>query len=260
MSRSNDKLDISSSLDKGLTLLLELANNAEEMGITELSNKTLLPVSTISRILTTLVRRGFVIQNPTSKKYGIGFVLQKFMNIGNNKTILKNISQKILVDLRDSTGETALIYVRNGLYREHVFSIESLQELKTTSPVNNLAPLYTGSASRVLWAFDSDDKIIELLDNIELTRLTDKTICDKAALLNEAALIRTRGYAVSHGERNKGVGGISAPVFGFSGAVIAAVSVSFPMTRFDNKLEEKIVPQVLQAAKKISHYYNLRVN
>ncbi|WP_241989294.1 IclR family transcriptional regulator [Cryobacterium serini] len=59
-----------------------------------------------------------------------------------------------------------------------------------------------------------------------------------ASLLNEVAHIRQRGYATVDEEFEKGVVGVSAPVFDFRRNIIAAINVSAPKTRLGTHLNE----------------------
>ena len=56
-------------------------------------------------------------------------------------------------------------------------------------------------------------------------RFTDTTITDPDDLRRELASIRERGYALSNGERDVGVRGVAAPMFGPDGRVTAGISV-----------------------------------
>ena len=64
-------------------------------------------------------------------------------------------------------------------------------------------------------------------------------------------LIRSRGWAQSHEERERGVASVSAPVFGPAGMLIAAVSVSGPVTRIRPATAKEFAPAVLEAAREI---------
>jgi DNA-binding IclR family transcriptional regulator len=99
-----------------------------------------------------------------------------------------------LARLREETGESVQLYVRDGDARVCVESLESPHELRTIVPVGARLPLGAGSAGRVL---SGDSK---------------------------------RAWVESVAERQAGVASVSAPVT-VSGQVLAAVSVSGPIER-----------------------------
>jgi DNA-binding IclR family transcriptional regulator len=121
----------------------------------------------------------------------------------------------VLERLRDATGESAQLYLRRGDVRVCIAAAERRSGLRDTVPVGAELPLTAGSAGQVLLAWSPDDP---LLDAAAFT----------ARVLAE---VRRRGWATSVGEREAGVGSVSAPVRDATGAVVAAVSVSGPLER-----------------------------
>ena len=63
-------------------------------------------------------------------------------------------------------------------------------------------------------------------------------VTDFDSLWAEISLIRRRGYAIVDEEFEKGVVGVSAPVFDFRGTIIAAINVSAPKTRLGGRFDE----------------------
>jgi DNA-binding IclR family transcriptional regulator len=111
---------------------------------------------------------------------------------------LHEAARPALTDLRDVTGESTQLYLRDGDNRVCVAATESLHGLRTIVPVGAVLPIDRGSAGKVL--------------------------------RGELAALR-RGWAESVGEREAGVASVSAPIFDRSGEIRAAISVSGPIER-----------------------------
>jgi DNA-binding IclR family transcriptional regulator len=120
--------------------------------------------------------------------------------------------------LRDDTGESVQLYVRDGDRRVCALSLESPHGLRTIVPLGASLPLDRGSAGRVL------------LD-------------DPAS--------RRRGWAESVEEREPGVASVSAPVFDAAGSVLAAVSVSGPIPRTSRSPGRRYGARVAAAARAV---------
>ncbi len=120
-----------------------------------------------------------------------------------------------LAELRDTTGESAQLYVRDGDHRVCVASLESPHGLRTIVARGASLPLHLGSGGRVLSGESSP-----------------------------------LGYLVSIGEREAGVASVSAPV-GRGEAVLAAVSVSGPVERLTRDPGPAFGPAVAAAARAI---------
>ncbi|GJM38512.1 MAG: IclR family transcriptional regulator [Acidimicrobiales bacterium] len=128
-----------------------------------------------------------------------------------------------LTALRDTTGESAQLYVRDGDSRICVASLESPHGLRTIVATGAALPLDQGSGGRVL-----------------------------------AGEVGDGGYVVSIGEREAGVASVSAPVTS-SGAVVAAVSVSGPIERLSRDPGPTFGPPVVVAAAAIARAAGLSV-
>src|SRR5207244_3543536 len=98
---------------------------------------------------------------------------------------------------------------------------------------------------KLLLAFLVDDERRQLLDQLRLVPLTDRTITDRRRLETELDEIEHRGYATSRGERAAGVASLSAPIFAGDGRILAALSVIGPDTRLTDAAMTRIRPALL---------------
>ena len=142
----------------------------------------------------------------------------------------------VLLQLRDSTGESAQVFRRQGDSRVCVASAERPVGLRDTIPVGTQLSMKAGSAAQVLLAWEDHER---LLEGLKGARFTPTVL----------AGVRRRGWGQSLGEREPGVASVSAPVRGPSGRVIAAVSISGPierLTRQPGRLHADVVCQAAQ--------------
>lgn len=145
----------------------------------------------------------------------------------------------IVARLRDESGESAQLYVREGSARVCLVAAERAHGLRDTVPVGARLPMTAGSGAQVLAAWSTDSEIGELLAGAAYTPRT-------------LAEVRRRGWAQSVGEREPGVASVSAPVRDRSGAVVAAISVSGPIERIGRRPGIALAPRVLAAAAALS--------
>jgi DNA-binding IclR family transcriptional regulator len=145
----------------------------------------------------------------------------------------------ILVRLRDQTGESAQLFRRQGDHRLCVASVERPAGLRDTIPVSSTLTMQAGSAAQVLLAWEDPERMHRGLRGARFN----------ASML---AAVRRRGWAQSVGEREPGVGSVSAPVRAPSGRVVAAVSVSGPLERLTRQPGRLHAPAVLAAAERLS--------
>jgi DNA-binding IclR family transcriptional regulator len=159
--------------------------------------------------------------------------------LGRGVADLAELAGRHLVTLRDTSGESAQFYVRDGASRVCVAAAERAHGLRDTVPVGARLPLTAGSAAHALLAFAPADEVTPLLPSASFTA---RTLLD----------VRRRGWAHSVAEREPGVASLSAPVRDAAGAVLGAVSISGPVERLGRRPAPEVVGAVLEAAGAIS--------
>ncbi|MGH3168265.1 MAG: IclR family transcriptional regulator [Trebonia sp.] len=211
-----------------------------------------LPASTAQRLLASLVRESFL--ERAGGGYFPGRRLVRWRAEGAGQRLLTPLAQPILDRLRDETGETALLFVRDGLARAIIAIAPTRHAVVYALFPGQLLPLHAGSSGRVLLAFDPEGEEEQL--RAGLPGYTAATITDPERLRASLAEVRAQGYAVSSEERAEGAAAASAPVFGpgdtQSGQLIAALGIAGPTQRLDAASLDRWRPAVLRAGRELS--------
>lgn len=150
------------------------------------------------------------------------------------------IAGPVLAALRDTTGESAQLYRRQGDVRVCVAAAERASGLRDTVPVGSALPMTAGSAAQILLAWEEPDKLHQGLKGAKFSAAT-------------LSAVRRRGWAQSVAERESGVASVSAPVRSPAGRVVAAVSVSGPIERLGRAPGRLHAAAVVAAGEKVSH-------
>ncbi|WP_373294966.1 IclR family transcriptional regulator [Streptomyces fuscichromogenes] len=126
-----------------------------------------------------------------------------------------------LAELCRRTSTVATLAVHDGGDSVCLLSLPGEAELQgVLMEAGRRLPLHATSSGLVLLAQASVSLQDEICDG-PLHACTAATITDGAALRSCLAMVRRDGYAVVRGAFTEGRGGISAPVFGGDGAVVA---------------------------------------
>ena len=201
--------------------------------------------TTAHRLIKSLEAHGFLMFNAG---YRLGPRLMRLAVSATQGLPLKDLAHPVLEKLAAMTGESAQLYIRDGHRRLCIDAVQSASELRTIVDVGAGLPLAAGSAGKVLLAFATHDLQKQVSNDIE--RFTDDTP-DETTLRRDLARIRKLGWGWSAGERESGVGSVSAPVRDAGGYVIAAVSVSGPISRIGRISAKSYAGAVVEAAKEI---------
>jgi DNA-binding IclR family transcriptional regulator len=213
------------AVDRAARLLTEVVHAADPMTFTGLSAATGLAKSTTSRLLLALERNGLV-RRDDHGRFLPGEMFVSFAWRGGAEAGLVAVAQPFLERLGKATDETINLGVVSGGLVEQIAQVDSTYFIGGTNWVGLSVPLHCSALGKVLLAYGTAQLPAERLE-----RRTDKTITSEAALRAELAGVRARGYAITDEELEPGLIAVAAPVHGFDGAVIAALSVSAPTTR-----------------------------
>jgi DNA-binding IclR family transcriptional regulator len=220
------------SLDRAFDLLEALAGG-QELGVTELAQRTELVPSTVHRLLATLTKRGYVAQSTDTGRYRLGYKVAEIAGgLEQGLARLRAVTRPHLERISAQTGESVNLVVLDGERVVYVDQVEGTRRVRMFTAVGTAALAHTTGSGKAILAFGEPDAARALYAGREpLERLTPSTLVTVAALEEDFARIRARGYALDEEEHELGVGCIAAPVFDDAGRPVAAISVSGPTTR-----------------------------
>jgi DNA-binding IclR family transcriptional regulator len=215
-------------LDKAVVILSFLSESGPAT-LAEVVGGTGLPRPTAHRLLSALEAHRLVGRD--GGRYSLGIRLLGWGS-GAVGLDLVEAARPVLAALRDETGESTQLYVREGDLRVCVASFERAGGgLRDIVPVGAVLPLDRGSGGKVFLAWAE-----ESLSGGDATELEE---------------IRDRGWAESVAEREVGVASVSAPVFDPKGELGAAVCASGPASRLGEHPGERLARPVVAAAREI---------
>jgi DNA-binding IclR family transcriptional regulator len=201
-------------LDKAVAVLHAVAESPA--GLADLQGRLAMPRATVHRLAAALEQHGLLRRDDVGR-YELGLGLVSLGQAATERFPLVDVSRTVLHELRDATGESVQLFVREGAQRRCVVSLESPHGLRWIVPQGSLLPLEVGSAGRVLSGGPSK-----------------------------------HGWVQSVGEREAGVASVSAPVSARDGSTIAAVSVSGPIERLTRRPGTRFGAAVIAAADRIT--------
>lgn len=203
-------------LDKAVRVLAAVEHRP--LDLAGLVATTGLPRATAHRLAAALEAHGLVRRDDRGR-FVPGLRLVALGRAASTALRLPEVAGPALERLRETTGESVQLYVREGATRVCVASLESPHGLRTIVPLGASLPLPAGSAGRILAG--------------------DEAPSDQVA------------WVESVGEREPGVASVSAPVRDDRGEIVAAVSVSGPIDRMGEAPGPRHGTEVVAAARRI---------
>jgi len=214
------------SLHKVLDVI-EVVARVGSAGTRELSSLTGFPPPTIHRIVSTLVGRHYLKQDPVSKKLSLSI---RFLELGTSvqqQFKLPTLARPHLERLMEQTKESVNLAIQDGdyaVYLDHVQSPYSMLRLFTKPGAR--VPLYCTGVGKMFLSTWTEPQVRAYLARTQLRAQTIHTVVKPDQMLEELRRVRQQGFAIDNEETEEGVRCVAALALNHKGEPEAAVSIS----------------------------------
>jgi DNA-binding IclR family transcriptional regulator len=240
------------SIIRACNILRCLSKDKAHFKISEIARQLQIDRSTTYRILLSLGRCGLVEKDEKTGEYSLGVAAFEIGNDYLRRMDFIQISKPIMADLALKVQETVHLAVLSDTEIVYVDKVDSPRSLGVMSKIGQRAPVYCTALGKVLLAFQAEEELSRITNDIKLRPFTRNTITSRNRLIKELREIRKRGYALDQREYEKEVECIAAPIRNHLGNAIAALSISGPQRKLNTPQEKKFTIQVMKAAALIS--------
>jgi IclR family transcriptional regulator, acetate operon repressor len=243
------------SLERALDLLELLADSGGVLGLSQLSSSSGLPLTTIHRLMGTLVRMGYV-RRGGSRRYVLG---PRLIRLGETASqMLGSWVKSHLAELVELTGETANLAMLEGGSVVYLAQIPGRHSMRMfTEPGRRVDPHCT-AVGKAMLAQLPETQVRDILRRTGMTARTANTITDPDLLIAHLGVIRRQGYAVDEGEQEVGVRCVAVAIP--DAPTTAAISVSGPQARLNEATLKTIAPALQRIAADLSKDFNAEEN
>jgi DNA-binding IclR family transcriptional regulator len=237
------------SVERAAELLEAVASADEPASAPELADRAGLNRSTGWRILATLERHGLVDRDRETGRYSIGPAVVRLAAASRHEALARR-GQPLLRRLAEETGETVNLATPHRLDLVYVSQVQA-PHVVTANWLGRHVVLHATSTGKAFLAWLPDEERGQALAP-PLERYTDATVTDRAALEAELGAVRRRGYAVSRGELEAALWGVSAAALDSRGWPLAVVSAWGPESRIRAQGLRRLGQATAAAAKELA--------
>lgn len=198
------------AVDRALALVCAFQDDEGPVGLTEISRRVGLSMTTALRLLQTLEGQGFVQRLPAGG-YLLGATLLLLGERFRRSLKLENYILPALERLRAESAESAVFFVRDGNQRRCVYRLDSPHLVRAYAPIGEVFPLGHGAHGRALIALGGPERNTE-----------------------------GQGHplpVITRSERHPDLAAIAAPVLNAAGEVVGSIGISVPLYRFTPEVE-----------------------
>ncbi|MCP4361123.1 MAG: IclR family transcriptional regulator [Chloroflexi bacterium] len=242
------------TLARGLRVFMAFTPERPEASLTDISALLEVDPSTASRFAYTLETLGFLERDKETKLYRVSPKTYALTTSLTGPRNLRKVSLPFLEVLRDTTGETVILGVRDTAEIAVIEVVETKHSLAPRGWVGGRVPIHCSALGKAMLAHLPHDGVIRLLDTISLTPYTKNSIINRPDFLADLEKTRQRGWSINREEFAVGIVSIGAPIFSGHGEVSGAICIDIPTVRIpDERFLAQIASEVVHTAKVISN-------
>lgn len=223
-------------LERAFNIMEALLRAGEPLSLEALMTQTGMAKSTTFRILSNLVRYGYVVE--TDDGYWLGLKMISFGRAVEKSLDVRAVAMPYLEALRDQTNET--VYLATLTTDWSVLYIDKCESRQAVGVFLHNAGMtietYCTGLGKTLLAYRPEAEVKRWLQTQPMPRRTPNTITEPQAFLEELDAIRERGYGIDNAERSLAIRCVAVPIRDSQNKVIAALSVAGPSDRMPNPL------------------------
>jgi IclR family transcriptional regulator, acetate operon repressor len=235
------------SVERTFELLELMADSGGEVALSDLAEKSGLPLPTIHRIIRTLVNNGYARQQP-SRRYALG---PRLIRLGETASrALGSWARPYLAELTEVTGESANMAVLDGEQIVYVAQAPSPHSMRMFTEVGRRVDAHATAVGKAVLATMPADEVTQVLSRTTMSPQTENTITTIEAMHAELERIRARGYAIDDGEQEVGVRCFAVAVPGAPAG--AAISISGPEARMTRISTDEVIPLMQRLANNLA--------
>ncbi len=238
------------AVDRALEVL-EILAQEPDLGVTELARRLGVSKTLAFRLLHTLERRDYIIRDPLRRTSQLGHRLRYLADRVEHQNILVRATKELLDEFARVCREDINLFVRTGMTALCVATRPSPHQVRMMAEVGRSNLLHVGGSSTVLLAF-APPEVQEIVLRGELKMFTPHTLVDPVRLRQRLEQVRALGYHVSRGDLDEAGFSIAAPIFGYGGVVMAAVSIAGALSRLTPELTDHYRDLALSFADRMS--------
>jgi len=232
MNRQNSRERHIQSLNRAFDILAAIQQaESEGLGLKDISAATGFNMSTAHHLINTMVARGYLDQDPTSRRYNLGPMLLQLGAAALDSMNLQTVARPVAQELCGRTEENVYVTVLRGWTLITLIAIPSPHPIRVVWPPRQEPSLHAAASGKCLLAYQTNIEIERYLHEVPLRLFTQNTIIDASRLREELANIRAAGVVYDREEYVRDLACIAAPIFNDRSQVVAALSIAYPAWR-----------------------------
>ncbi len=214
------------SLERGLLILNIIGKAGKPLLLNDIAEHFTIDRSSVFRLVSTLVKTGFVIQNAETKQYSLGYRVLELSGAFSNASYIESLIRPVMKRLLAKTNQNTHLAVLDG--KEVIFiAVEQPKDhLSLNISVGTREPSTVTALGKSLLAYTAPDELKRILPTTKLKKYTKKSVGSISELKKDLKKIQSLRLAMDDEEYRTGIVCFAAPVFDHNGKAIYSLGIS----------------------------------
>jgi DNA-binding IclR family transcriptional regulator len=241
---------------KAFSVLEVVSQNPQPTSMSDIVRLTGMTKPTAHRIVNLLIDMSFLQRD----EYGGGFIEGESL-VGLAHRILaaaapRALRHTILKRMSELVGETCNYGVLSGGEVIYLDRVEGKWPLGLRFDAGSRVPAHCTAIGKLMLSRLPERELVDTIEAMPLSSYSASTITDPDALLKALAEIRRDGIGIDNQEFMHGVVCVAVPVIGEDGRSLGGIAISAPEARMTLNQMLGYVPQMRDAARRLSSTYS----
>jgi IclR family transcriptional regulator, KDG regulon repressor len=235
---------------QGTLAVLDLLAAGSPLSLSEISRELGIAKSTLHRICTVLVERGWAVRDREGR-FDLGI---RALRLGSSSAELPVVTafRTVAAEFITRHDETIALAVLDGVESLFIAIEDTSQPVRLVTHVGSKTPAFASASGRVVLASQPPAAVAAMFGGRPLVAPTGRRLNGVAELESILAEVRARGYAENWEETAEGLYAASVPITNDSEITLAALTTLIPISRITRERREAIVADLLASGARLS--------
>jgi IclR family transcriptional regulator, KDG regulon repressor len=248
-------MDIAS---KVLDVIEVFWNNSRGLSVAEIAQMSHLDTYAVYRILSTLIKRGYLKRTHERGKYFLGSVFLEYSDMVKNANLIRNSAVPVIVELSDLLKQTIILSIWDETYDPISETFLVRGGFLNVTGDGRRGPLHCTPSGKIILANMNDEDFKKYTAGEEFVRHTPNTIMDINILKDQLRVVKQEGCAFDNQEYNIGIMGVASELRNAEGIIVGGVTIIVSSNSRDMYYLKEVTPTLKSYTLQISEELGYR--
>lgn len=238
-------------IERTFDILELLATEEEGLGITEIARRLNLNKTTVHRIVNGILKRGYV-EKTEQGLYRMGLKCVAIASVRLGNLELSTEARPFLAYLTNTLRQSSHLAILDGTDAVYIDKVEVTKNIRLYSEIGKRIPVYCSALGKALLLDKSPAQVEAILARCDYKNYTKNTLTTMESVMAEIEEGRRTGWTIDDEEHDRGIRCFAAPIYDYTGRIIAAISSSASTFFYTEARQQEITSLVKETAAQIS--------